>query len=95
MSGSKTLLNCNEYFIKNYNEESDEGYFLEFDVQCVKKLLELHDDLPFLFERMKIGKVKKLVVNLHNKTEYVTQIRNLKQPLNDELFLKKVHRFKV
>ena len=44
---------------------------------------------------MKIGKVKKLVVNLHNKTEYVTQIRNLKQPLNDELFLKKVHRFKV
>ena len=85
----------NEDFIKNYNEESDEGYFLEFDVHCVKKLLELHDDLPFLFERMKIGKVKKLVVNLHNKTEYVTQIRNLKQPLNDELFLKKVHRFKV
>ena len=23
----------NEDFIKNYNEESDEGYFLEFDVQ--------------------------------------------------------------
>ena len=23
----------NQDFIKNYNEESDEGYFLEFDVQ--------------------------------------------------------------
>ena len=22
----------NQYFIKNYNEESDEGYFLEVDV---------------------------------------------------------------
>ena len=28
----------NEDFIKSYNEESDEGYFLEFDVQYLKKL---------------------------------------------------------
>ena len=27
----------NEDFIKNYNEESDEGYFLEVDVQYLKK----------------------------------------------------------
>ena len=26
----------NEDFIKNYNEESDEGYFVEIDVQCLK-----------------------------------------------------------
>ena len=38
---------------KNYNEESDEGYFLEFDVQYQEKLHELHYDLPFLPERMK------------------------------------------
>ena len=37
-----------EDFIKNYNEESDEGYFLEVDVQYISKLQELHNDLPFL-----------------------------------------------
>ena len=28
----------NEDFIKNYNEESDKGHFLEVDVQCLEKL---------------------------------------------------------
>ena len=41
----------NEDFIKNYNEESAEGYFLEVDIQCSKKLHESHNDLPFLSER--------------------------------------------
>ena len=40
---------------------------------------------------MKIEK-ENLVVNLHDKTEYVIQIRNLKQALNHGLVLKKVHR---
>ena len=82
----------NEDFIKNYNEESDEGYFLEVDVQYLEKLHELHNDLPFLPERMKIEKVEKLVANLHDKTEYVIHIRNLKQALNHGLVLKKVNR---
>ena len=43
----------NKDFIKNYNEESDEEYFLEVDVQYLKKLHELHNDLLFLHERMK------------------------------------------
>ena len=39
---------------------------------------------------MKIEKVKKLVANLHDKTKYVIQIRNLKQALNHGLvFFKK------
>ena len=33
----------NEDFIKSYNEESDEGYFLEVDVQYPEKLHELHN----------------------------------------------------
>ena len=33
----------NENFIKNYNEGSDEGYFLEVDVQYLEKLHELHN----------------------------------------------------
>ena len=61
----------NEYFIKNYNEESDEGYFLEVDVQYPEKLYELHNDLTFFPERMKSEKVGKLVPNLHDKTEYL------------------------
>ena len=41
---------------------------------------------------MKIEKVGKLLANLHDKTEYVIQIRNLNQALNHELVLKKVQR---
>ena len=78
----------NEDFIKNYNEKSDEGYCFEVDVQYLEKLNELHNDSPFLPERMKIEKVEKLVANLHDKTEYVIHIRNLKEALNHELVLK-------
>ena len=45
----------------------------------------------FLPETVKIGKVKKLAANLHDKTEYVIHITNLKQALNHILVLKKVH----
>ena len=41
---------------------------------------------------MKIVKVEKLVTNLHNKTDYVIHIKNLKQTLNHGLILEKVHR---
>ena len=85
----------NRDFVKNYNEESDEGYFLEVDVHCMEKLHELHNDLPFLPERIKIEKFEKLVANLHDKTEYAITIRNLtirKLALNHGLVLKKVHR---
>ena len=87
---------CNEDFIKIYNEESNEGYFLEVDdvyflendVQYLGKLHEFHNDLPFLPQRMKIEKVEKFVANLHDKTEYITHIRNLKQALHYGLVLK-------
>ena len=82
----------NEELIKNYNDESDEGYFLEIDTQCSEKLHDLHDDLPFLPERIKIEKVGKLVTKLYDKTEYFIYMRNLKQGLIHGLVLKKVHR---
>ena len=82
----------NEDFIKDCNEESDEGYFLQVDVQYLEKLHDLHNDLPFLPERMKIEKVEKLVANLHDKTEFVIHIINLKQALNHGLVLKKNHK---
>ena len=79
-------------FIKSYNEESDKRYFLEVHIQQPENLHKNQNDLPFLHDRMKIEKVKKLVSNLHEKTEYVTHIRNLKPALNHGLVLKKVHR---
>ena len=48
--------------------------------------------MPFLPVRIKIEKVKNVVSNLHDKTEYVTQIGNLKQTLNHRLVLKKVQK---
>ena len=82
----------NKHFLKSYNEESDEEYFLEVDIQHPKKLHELHNDLLFLPERMRIEKVEKLVTSLHDKTDYVIDIRNLKQALNHGLVLGKGHR---
>ena len=81
-----------EDFIKNYNEESDEGYLLEADLQYLEKLHELHNYLPFLPKRMKIEKIENLVAILHDKTEYILHIRNLKQTLNHTSVLKKVRR---
>ena len=86
----KDTFQFNEDFIKNYNEESDQGYFFEVYVQYLEKLHELDNDLLFLPERMEIEKGENLVANLHDKTEYVIQIRNLKQTLNHELVLKKL-----
>ena len=82
----------NEDFRKIYNEDSDLAYFLEADVQYPEKLLELHNDLLFLLEKMKIEEIEKLVANLHDKEESVIQIRNSKQALNHGLVMKKVHR---
>ena len=55
---------------------------------------EFENDLAFLPERIKIGKVKKLADNLYDKNEFVkhTHIRNLNQAVNHELVLKKIHR---
>ena len=78
--------------IKNYDEDSDKGYILEVDVKYLKKLHDLHTDLQFSTERLKIDKCKKLVCNLYNKKKYVVHIRSLKQALNHGLMLKKIHR---
>ena len=88
----KNILKFNEDFIKNYDEDSDKGYILEVDVEYPESLHELHSDLPFLPERMKINKCSKLVCNLYEKNNYVVHIRSLKQALNQGLILKKVHR---
>ena len=83
----KNMLKFTKEFIKNCDED-----ILEVDVKYPKKLHDLHSDLPFSPERMKIDKCKKLVCNLYNKKQYVVHIRSLKQALNHGLILKKFHR---
>ena len=72
----------NEDFVK---KESGEWHFLKVDIRYPENLHELHNYLPFLPERMKLGKVEKLVNNLHDINECIIRIRNSKQPLNHGL----------
>ena len=88
----KSISKFNEDFIKNFDEDSDKGYILEVDVEYPKNLHNLHSDLPFLPERMKIDKSSKLVCNLYDKNNCVVHISLLKQVLNHGLILKEVHR---
>ena len=63
----KDLSKINEDFIKNYYKDSDKGCILEVDVKYPKYLHDLHSDLPFLPEKMKIEKCNKPVCNLYDK----------------------------
>ena len=81
-----------EIFIKNYNGNSDIGYFLEVDIDYPKKLFNLQKDLPFLPERKKVNKVEKLICSIEHKEKYVMHKRVLKQELSHGLVLRKVHR---
>ena len=61
------IFEINEKFVKSYNKNSDKGYILEVDVDYPTKLHKIHSDMPFLPEKIKINKTKKLVCNLNNK----------------------------
>ena len=52
----------------------------------------LKDYMNFIMISISIEKFEKLVGNLHDKTEYIIHIRNVKEALNHELFLKNVNR---
>ena len=78
--------------MKDYNEGSNERHLIEVHVQYPEKFHDLHNDLQFLPERMKIEKFEKLVASLNNKTEYVMHIKNLKQASYYGLFLKNLPR---
>ena len=82
----------NEDFIKNYNENSNVGYFLDVDVEYPRNLYKMHGDLPFLPDRKKIRKIEKFVCGIEDKDKYVMHINSLKQALNHGLRLINVHR---
>ena len=88
----KYLSKFNEDFIKKYDEDSNIGYFLEVDAEYPKTFFNSYKDLPFLPERKKVEKVEKLICSIENKEKYVIHIRTLKQALNHDVKLKKIHR---
>ena len=65
------MLKFNEDFLKNYDEDTDKGYIFEVDVEYPKNLLDLHRDLPFLPEKIKINKCSKFACNLYDKNNYL------------------------
>ena len=66
-------------------------YILEVDVKYPEKLHEGHNELSFLAEKMKTGKVKKSLLNIKDKKRYVVHIKKLNQSLKKGLELEKVH----
>ena len=78
-----------EDFIKNYNEETDIGYLLFFDVIYPKHLRGKHKYLSFLPEKVKRNKVTKLTCGITDKNNYSVSIFALKQALNHGLILKR------
>ena len=75
----KNVFKIDEEFIKNYDKNSDIGYFLKVDIEHPKELHDLHSDLSFLPEKIKVNKHDKLVCTLYDKKRYVAHIRNIKQ----------------
>ena len=75
----KNASQFNEDFIRNYNEYSDIGYFLEVEFQYFENLRNLLNDLPTFVERMKVDKNEKFLASWHDKYKLAMLIRNLKQ----------------
>ena len=65
--GKTNTSEFDEDFIKYYDEDSKKGYILEVDVKHLKYLHDLHRDLPYLPERMKINKCNKRVCYMYDK----------------------------
>ena len=85
----KDLSRFNENFIKNYNENSDVGYFLEVDIEYPKQLWSSYKDLLILPERKKLEKVEKLVCRIEDKEKYVIHIRAFKTSIQSWISIKR------
>ena len=66
-------------------------YLLEVDMSYHDNLHNLHNNLPFMCEKMKISGVQKLVPNLFHKKKYVMHIMALDQTLKHRLVLQRIH----
>ena len=74
------------------NSNRGYGYVLEVDVKYPRELHDLHNDLPFMCEKIRVNGVEKLVPYFHDKKKYVIHVKALKQALNHGLVLERIHR---
>ena len=90
----KIVPTFDEEFIKNYYEDSN---ILEVDVEYPKDLHNLHSDLPFLSERMKIKKyislyaicmIKKNMLFMQELQTRIESWTDIKKLNNEEAWLK-------
>ena len=85
----KNLSKFNERFIKDYNENSNRGYFLEVDVEYPKNLFSSHKDLAYLPERKQLRKVEKLVCSVEDKKKICRSPKNFKRSIKSWINTKK------
>lgn len=93
--------------ILNLKDEADKGYTFEVDLEYPVELHDLHNNYPLCPESLTVKKqnlnlwqqenykesnVKKLILSLNDKNNYVVHYRYLKLVLSLGLKLKKVHR---
>ena len=74
----KKLSKLNESFIKKCDENSDKGYFPVVDVEYLNNLFSSYEDLPLLPERIKIGKVEKLIFSIEDKEKICCLYKSFK-----------------
>ena len=95
-TGEFRWINCDNWdpkrLVDMFSAEKNHGYLLEVDVDYPKELHDLHNDIPFMCNKMKVNGVEKLIPNLYDKRKYIVHIRALKQAMNHGLALKKIHR---
>ena len=88
--GAQELKRTIDMMVRNSNRGV--GYVLEVDMKYPRELHDLHNDLPFMCEKIRVSGVEKLVPNLHDKKKYVIHVKALKQALDHGLALERIHR---
>lgn len=79
--------------LEELNEKFDIGLALEVDVSYPKNLHDIHNNLPYLPEKIipPGSKIPKLAANLCSKRNYVVYYIALKQALKERFVLEKVN----
>ena len=95
-TGEFRWINCDgwdpEKLINMLSKEKKYGYLLEVDVKYPRELHNLHNDIPFMCDKININGVEKLIPNLYDKKKYIIHIRALKQAIDHGLIFEKIHR---
>ena len=96
LTGEFRWINCDgwdpEKLVNMLSKEKKYDYLLEVDVKYPRELHNLHNDIPFMCDKMNINGVEKLIPNLYDKKKYIIHIRALKQVIDHGLILEKIHR---